>query len=141
MLRLQEMYYINHVMCPDFESIRNGYIIISECGNVSSREQCLSLGLLQDMLHLTDVFPTKLTKNMNYHGSLFSNLLLSMAKKVMPKLRSVIEVGHTFEGGSLNDFYLMPSPDIARRRLTERLDKVFQKRYKNEAEFRLKPDD
>lgn len=136
-LRLQEMYFINHVMCPDFQSLRNGYIIISECGNVTSKEHTTSLSLLRDMIHMTNVYPNNLVKVKNYHAGMFSNLFYSLVKRIDPKLKSVIEVGLTFEGGPLDKIYLTPTPEAARKRLETRIDHTLKKRYQHEAEFKL----
>ncbi|CAB9515168.1 expressed unknown protein [Seminavis robusta] len=131
-------YYIYHALNPDFESIRQGVILLAECGGF-----CWTQHLSMDLFKMItsdfiSVYPVKWNKIRHFHTSLFFNLVSSMAKPLMPSdFKEVFEVGCVSLLGRLDEVYLTPTREAATERFKDRLATSLQRRYQNASEFTL----
>ncbi|CAB9503857.1 expressed unknown protein [Seminavis robusta] len=136
--KLREIYYMNQIVSPDFESIRKGAILVAECGRVDLVTGTKNMTLFRHIWHIILAFPSKMQKVKHFHTGLFSNLLVSATKKFLPEeMCSSLEVGCICEAGSLDRLYLQPNLEAANQRVLCRLEETLLRRYENEAKFKL----
>ncbi|CAB9528729.1 expressed unknown protein [Seminavis robusta] len=136
-LKLREVYYLLQAVTPDFEAMRRGHIVMAECVSVD-RNQGMNVGMYRSIWHIMLAHPAKLQKFKHFHTGVFALQLVSGTKRILPPhVRSNVEVGCICESGSLDKLYLQPSFAEANQRVLRRLEETLQRRYQNEAEFRL----
>ena len=74
----------------------------------------------------------------HYHTGMVFNVIASMLRKLLPEpLKSRFHVGCPFEGGRLDQVYLVPTVEMANARLLARLEEALRRRYDNQASFKL----
>ncbi|CAB9498509.1 expressed unknown protein [Seminavis robusta] len=135
---LVPLYYLFHATNPDFESMRQGLVILCECGGFSWTDNFKLEYFQKFWLELGGVYPIKLKKMMHYHTSLFFNLLHSMGRPFLPNdVKEVFEIGLFSALGRLDIVYLSPSVQTANARFKTRIVESLQTRHHNASNFRL----
>lgn len=134
----QAIYCINHAMCSDLEATRTGFVLLLECDGFD-RQKNFGLDVLRNhWSNIAGVHPINHQQIRCYHTGLWINMLASMAKKFMPAAaRDQFKVGCVCGMGGLSNLYLTPSLKAANQRFLDCFLDGLQKRYANEATFRL----
>ncbi|CAB9503002.1 expressed unknown protein [Seminavis robusta] len=130
------LYYMFHAMGPDFHSTRTGITFVFECDRLSLASN-LDFKIAKKIC--TEVFclcPFTADKLKFFHTGLFSNMLISSCRAVLPKsIVSKIQVGCVFPDGRLSQFYNTPDPQTAMERTIESMQKSVRRRYAMQAVF------
>lgn len=135
---LSTLYYIVHAASPDFESIRRGITFNVECEGFDLMKNFGVKVFSKAWTELGVAYPIHWAKLRHFHTSVFKNLLVSMAKRFIPKeIHGKFEVGCICEAGRLDKIYLVPDETAAYTRLVESVVKSLQQRSDNEKEFSL----
>ncbi|CAB9515169.1 expressed unknown protein [Seminavis robusta] len=131
-------YYMFHSMNPDFESVRQGVILLVECGGFCWHRN-VNLELFKMFwLDFVSAYPIKMKKIRHFHTSLFFNLLASMVKPCIPSdIKPVFEIGCVSLFGRLDQVYLTPNVETANKKFMARFEGSLQVRYQNASGFSL----
>lgn len=133
-------YYQFHAFNPDFKATRKGLTYLVECEGYHWKGQ----DMVQTKVfrrwweELALVYPFHVQKVKYFHTGLFLNLLMSTARRFLPRhVQRRMEIGCQSEGGRLDQMFLTPTAQVANNRLVGRLQKGLEKHYDNEAIFVL----
>ena len=129
-------YYQLQAINPDLESIRKGSITLVECEGMEFKSKPEVKLLLKMTRELYAVYPFS-GRVRHYHTGVVYNLVASMMKKILPT-----DVADKFQVGlmadvSLDQLYLVPTPEIATQRLLLNMHNALKKRIANEKSFVL----
>ena len=129
-------YHRGSMFTPDLEAARKGYIATIECqGHTLGKG--LDIKYFRMMWEIFNAFPVRPQKARWFHCGVFSNLLLSSARRFMPQeVRSKFQVG-LIAPQRLDTLFLNPTYKIAHQRNMDRIDESLRQRYKNIATFQL----
>ncbi|CAB9505149.1 expressed unknown protein [Seminavis robusta] len=132
-------FYATHMAFCDLEALRVGATVLAECeGYQLVKGKTLSLTGFQNVWKSVHAYPRKIKQVKFFNPPPLCKMMLSMAKSMLPR-----EVTATFQlcpkcpMGRLDRLYSIPTPEIARARLQERMKGLVKKRYANEANFSL----
>ena len=129
---------MKHSLCPDFQSIRKGAIILVENEGFDWKKNFNVQDLKQMYVELTSHYPFQFQSVKNFNTGIFFNLVISMARPFIPKhLYRTLQMGCQSELGRLDRLYLTPTVRVANERLLSSVSAALQKRYANEASFKL----
>lgn len=130
-------FYGASCLCPDFESIRGGAIMIAECEGYNWTENIDLKTYQRFWSEIAAVYPMNFRLLKNFHCGVFINLLFSMTKKLLPAdITCKVDMGCQFDG-RLDDIYLIPTVESANKRLLERMGEALRRRYENMKTFSL----
>ncbi|CAB9516501.1 expressed unknown protein [Seminavis robusta] len=131
-------YVVFQATNPDFESMRQGVVLLAECGGFCWTKN-FKLSLFQKFwVELGGVYPMKLKKLRHFHTSMFFNLLQSMGRPFLPKdVKEAFEIGCCSVLGRLDNVYLSPSVAAANARFKRRIKVCLQTRQENASSFKL----
>ncbi|CAB9501766.1 expressed unknown protein [Seminavis robusta] len=136
-IKVCEIYFMSHLMSPDFEAIRRGIICVAECEGYQMQHD-IGVGIWRRVWDMVVPYPLNLQKIKHFHTGVMSNIMVSMVRQFLPRsIKDRIEVGCLSEAGRLDGMYLMPNKEAARKRTLSRLEDALQRRYNNEAAFKL----
>lgn len=129
-------YYHVHAACPDLESVRKGFICVTECEGMSWAEKDTFKLLLKLASGLMSSYPC-FGICMHYHTSTAFNIVASLAKKAFPA-----GVRHTFQQGlncdcRLDSIFFVPSRQVAAQKRLQSVKKALKLRFENERSFSL----
>lgn len=138
-LFFQAIYYLCHAMNPDFKSIRQGPIILGENAGFDWKRNFGIKTMKRLWSELTGVYPYQFQKLKNFNTGVLYNVLVSMAKPVIPKdIYCKFEMGCKLEGGgNLATFFMTPNVQEANERFLDNCRIALETRYANEASFSL----
>ncbi|CAB9520596.1 expressed unknown protein [Seminavis robusta] len=136
-------YYICHATFPSFQTVRVGNVHIFECEGYGWKMDMLDLkmfGKISEESHGS--FPSHIRQTRFFHTPSMLNIVVSMTKKLVPnELSDSFKVGCQFAGGRLNQFYMLPTPQVATERAVANLSEGLRIRYECEQRFSLDDDD
>lgn len=135
-------YYLITALNPDLEAVRQGVYMLAECEGFDWKRN-FDVGCKRKLWgDLVTVYPFNINRVKHYHNGLFLNLLMSMAKRFIPR-----DVQETFEFGCknatedghqrLDDMYLQPTVEAAQEKMLGRLKAGMERRFNHEKTFRL----
>jgi hypothetical protein len=134
---LKSMYYLHNVFCPEFESIRRGILMLTDCGEFTRWRECLRhfKALFSELLFY---YPFDIRVR-NFNTGAMVNVSFSMLRPLLPAhLKEKFGCGFQFEG-SMRDTFLVPSVEEANQRTFARMMVTLHQRYQNEKTFSLSP--
>ncbi|CAB9522248.1 expressed unknown protein [Seminavis robusta] len=139
---LAAIWYINHAHVPDMEAARQGFVQYVECKGYEWRNQSMfHIKAFSEAAPLFALYPLLCQQTVHYNTGMFVKLLASMAKRLLPKHLTkdfLFESGSIGEGVTrLEELFAMPTQEVANQRLVARLKDALERRYQNEANFRL----
>ncbi|CAB9520451.1 expressed unknown protein [Seminavis robusta] len=132
-------FYATHMTLCDLEALRVGGTILCECeGYQLVKGKTLSLTAFQSIWKSVHAYPRKIKQVKFFNAPPLFKMMVSMAKAVLPtEVTSKFQLNAKCPLGRLDRLYCMPTPEIARARLKERIKGLLVKRYANEANFSL----
>lgn len=135
---MKAAFYQFHAVSPDFEAIREGVVVLIECDGFDPKKQFGMKVFSRMWNELGLVYPVDMLSMKHFHTGVFLNLLVSLAKRVLPlEVHRRFEVGHICQAGLLRDVFTTPCADAANRRLMDQFTQALKLRYENEASFSL----
>ncbi|CAB9518976.1 expressed unknown protein [Seminavis robusta] len=131
-------FYAMYATHPCLEVVRKGKVDIMEC---EGYQYGAGMADLAQSAHFTSLsvgaFPSNVITKF-YHTPVMANVFISMWKKLIPKdIASKIEVGCQYPGGRLDQFYMLPSPEAATKRVLKNFRKGLKVRMESEKLFSL----
>jgi CRAL/TRIO domain len=131
-------YYICHILNPDLEATRRGSVWFVEAQGFGFNMEMIDVELYRYLFgDVMGSYPMKLRCMKCFHTPMLYNVLISMVKKVIPdEFATKFQLGCTF-AGRLDQFYALPTPEIAGQRTFDRLMDCLKMRYENEKAFTL----
>lgn len=137
-LWISTLYYALSAATCDFESNRQGLSLHVECAGFDFLKH---FGIKVFTKVWTEgglAFPVRWKALKHFHTSMFKNLLVSMAKRFIPKeTHRKFQVGCISEAGLLDKVYQTPDAAAANRRFEENIMECLQRRFENERTFSL----
>jgi len=137
---LASTYYLFHAFSPDFKATRNGLIILAECEGYHWK----GAGMVQTKAFrkwwedMALQYPLYVQRLKYFHSGLFLNLLLSTAKRFLPRhVQHRMEIGCQSEAGRLDTIFLQPTAEISAKRLVGRFQETLRQFYNNQESFAL----
>lgn len=130
------MFYSHILFIPDLESVRKGIICLVECEG---------LGMRRDVMkHFQNFFSQFLSfypffgHCHHYHTGTMINVISSILRKILPnqELQETYKVGLQFDG-HMGDAFLVPTVELANKRMKARMLDNLQRRYNHEKSFSL----
>jgi hypothetical protein len=134
-------YYMAQCMCKDLRSIREGIVVVIECEGMGVDNWDPHV-LERWTNELISFYPTNFKEILLVNTPLAANIVCSLMKPWITKgMFSKFRLGHRLESfeGRLDELMLLPTPDIARVRLMERMKDFLRERLHNERTFTLPP--
>ncbi|CAB9505140.1 expressed unknown protein [Seminavis robusta] len=132
------LYYMLHAMGPEFHSIRTGITYVFECDRFSLASNMDFMIAKKACSEVYSVYPFTADKMNFFHTGLFSNMLISSCRSVLPKsMASKFHVGCIFPAGRLDCFYNMPDPQTAMERTILQMQESVRRRYAMHDSFKL----
>lgn len=129
-------YYTCNCFCPDFESIRNGAMIVLECQGYAWKKSFDLKDIKRLWVELASVYPMTFNKMKYFNPTSAMNIVVSMLRPFLPAhLRSRLEFVQLEQ--RLDTLYLQPTVQEANQRLLGRIEETLRMRYQNEQSFRL----
>lgn len=131
-------YYIGHCACPDFESVRNGIVMLVECDGYNwATNLDIRLARLWSSVHMA--YPIRSKKMKYFNSGMFINLLHSTVKQFVSKeVMDSFEVGVKIEGDhTLDHIFLVPDAETTNHKLLLNYSKALKRRYENAKYFSL----
>ena len=130
-------YYMSHSLCPDFQSIRAGVNIVTECDGYDWRnENMFNVNVLRKWCDFGSCYPQHYASIRHYHVGVFMNLLKTVGKKIVPRLFAKTRTDCEHDS-RLDQLFLVPTLEAANERIVSRMKSELARRYKNEASFSL----
>jgi CRAL/TRIO domain len=131
-------YYLCHVLNPDLESTRRGSVWFIEAHGFGFNMEMMNVDLFRFLFaDVMGSYPMKLRCMKCFHTPMLYNVLISMVKKVIPAdFASKFQVGCIFLG-KLDEFYTLPTPEIAAQKTFATFVDCLKMRYENEKAFTL----
>ncbi|CAB9501765.1 expressed unknown protein [Seminavis robusta] len=135
--KVREIFFMLNILSPDFEAIRRGTICMAECEGYTLQHD-IGVGIWRHIWEMVVPYPVKLQKIKHFHTSAMCNVVVSMVRQFLPlSIKEKFEIGCICEAGRLDRVYLTPNKEVARKRTLSRLEDALQRRYTNEASFKL----
>jgi CRAL/TRIO domain len=133
---LRLTYYLCQTLNPDLEATRKGCSMFIEA---QGYHPSMDISLFNQMfVDVMGSYPMRLGHIKSFHTPMLYNVLISMLKKIVPdEFASKFQVGCTFPGGRLDQFYTLPTPEAAARKTIGRLMECLRLKYENEKAFTL----
>lgn len=139
--------FLLHAQQPDFEAMRRGVMTLVECAGYDWKDP--------DMYNLTVVrnnavptfYPSRMRRVKFYNCGLFVNLVVSAAKRLLPKyVLQKLEVGckcdssrlqgpHNVPVERLDQIYVVPNIEATNKRNLDKIKACLRMRYANEGYF------
>lgn len=133
-------YYMNHAHYPDLEAVRRGHDVSVECQDYDWETPTMfNMTAYQKLVNeFLAFYPIHYRSLKLYHSGMFMNLLLSATKRLLPPMvRQTVEMGLGRDHGPLPEIFSMPTPEIAQKRLVQKVQQALRMRYHNETFFSL----
>ena len=129
-------YYLYQTMSMDFESIRQGIIVLVECEGYDWRQKRSWIFAKKMFMELIYYYPLR-GEFRHFHNGMIFNIWASILKKLLPD-----RLARSFYSGcrmdsSLRELFLVPTPEDANARLMERMRIALELRYWHEKSFSL----
>jgi hypothetical protein len=130
------IYYILQALCPDLYAIRQGIHVLVECEDFDWRYFDIKIQR-RIWTEIMNKYPVNFGKVKHFHTGTFANLLASMARQfIPPHIRNKFQMGcHVVF--RLDSFYLLPTPEIAERKVISCMEQCLQRRFDNQSSFSL----
>lgn len=130
------VYYIGHVLSPDFTAIRQGTFYVIECDGYDWKNLTMSTRRRLWTESLA-VYPYRIQQIKYFHTGIYANMAAALMKRFLPvEVYSNIAVGCQF-AGRLDTFYAVPTRELANERFLRRTETCLIARYENIRDFRL----
>lgn len=130
------VYYIGHVLSPDFTAIRQGTCYVIECDGYDWKNLTMSTRRRLWTESLA-VYPYRIQQIKYFHTGIYANMAAALMKRFLPvEVYSKIAVGCQF-AGRLDTFYAVPTRELANDRFLRRTETCLLARYENIKNFRL----
>lgn len=131
------LYFCGQFVSPDFETIRNGTVIICEAEGFDAKTNLSPSTHRRLWTEIISVYPMNVKAIQYFHTGVFANVHISLLKKFMPlDLAAKIQTGLQFPG-RLDTYYFVPTREAAHGRILGQLDSMLKLRYANVESFRL----
>ena len=135
---LSAVYFSSTALSSDFEALRNGVVVLLENEGYEWKKNFDVKTFLKMITEISGVYPMQHQILKNYNTGYFMNILVSMARPLMPKdISSRYLMGCVSPMGRLDRIYMVPTVKAANQRLFQAYQEALQKRYANEAAFKL----
>jgi hypothetical protein len=137
-LYLKVIYFLWHGLSHDFAGIRNGMLLLAECGGFDLKRNFGLAHYSSCLAKLGYIYPFKIHQLKLYHTGVMAGMLVSMGKHLVPEeVHRTFQLGNVCEIGRLGDLYMVPTVDAAQQRILRSFDEFLSRRYRNEAAFCL----
>lgn len=137
-LWMSTLYYCVSAATCDFESNRQGVTMHVECDGFDFMKHFGIKVFTKVWTEGALVLPLQFKAIKHFHTSMFKNLLVSMARRFMPKdVHSKFKGGCVSEAGRLDKVYQTPNAAAANQRFEDSIIECLQRRYENEKTFSL----
>lgn len=134
---LATTYYSAFSLCPDFESIRSGVVVMAECEGYNWTKNIDVKTYQRFWSEIGVALPVKFRLHKHFHCGVFINLLFSLTKKFLPsEITSKFDMGCQFDG-RLDEIYLIPTVAAANQRLLNNMGEALERRYSNMKSYSL----
>jgi hypothetical protein len=132
-------YYLCHILNPDLEATRRGSVCFVEAMGFGFNMEMVDVDLMRQIYgDIFGSYPVRFSHIKCFHTPMLWNILISMVKKVIPdEFASKFEVGCVFQGGRLDQFYTLPTPEVAAKVTHDRLLDCLKLGYENDEAFKL----
>eukprot|EP00797_Seminavis_robusta_P013273 Sro2041_g312220.2 (206) ;mRNA; r:1519-2136 len=131
--------YVCRAQFPSLECVRVGNTHVFEMEGYEWGRGMTDVKELSKLTNETQgTYPTVLNFVRFYNTPTMFNCVVSMVKRLIPKeLAKTFSFGNTYSGGSLRDFYLVPTPEAAYQRAYINLCRNLKMRFESEKRFSL----
>ncbi|CAB9530427.1 expressed unknown protein [Seminavis robusta] len=134
------VYYLCHCMTVDFQVMRRGVQVLTECEGYDWTRNVDARTFQRDWLELAMYYPLKFQKIRNHRAGVLFNMFVALLKPIVPKRLSDTFGGNVTQlDARLDTYYLVPTVEIANQRLLSRLEQILKRRYYLEKSFSLSP--
>lgn len=130
--------YLCHVLFSNLACVRKGAVFLCECEGYSIHKNMISIEgfskLFNENLYS---YPAKLRKIKYFHSPMLLNVMFTIMKKLIPEeIHSKIQVRCGSER-RLDAMCMLPSPEVASKRILEDMKEMLRTRYENDRNFVL----
>ena len=130
-------YLWQHVPCPDFEAIRKGSTVMLECEGHSMTQGGMDLKTFRATLDIATAYPIHVQKFVHVHTGVFTNLMVSMGKRFLPRDVAAKFVMGVQAENRLDELFMTPDFDTAFARNWSRIDDSLKRRFHHIKTFSL----